>query len=553
MENALINGKIKSSKQSGAYKFMLPAAFALHLFVFIYFLIKNPVHIDEAMTILNANSLAKSGMDILGERLPIYFDTWLHGGQSPFATYLVALMIKLFGYSLFITRVPMFIFSMLGLMAFYKFLKESIPENETLINIAFCLACISPWHLYSSAFTLDCNFLPHIAMFGLYFLAKGINTQKSRYFVFSMFFFGLGFYCYILSAIIIPTFLAILYLLLLIKKKISIKDTLISLLTIFVVAIPFILQGLVQFDIIDNLKLFGFSISKMEYYSRGSELKFNNILENLGEGIISFIFTDIYSFNAIAVNSFNYTNSFGGIALLAGVIALILNKIRKRNDLGIFLKTVIISTLISATTVLSLTFYATALYRYNIYNYIFIMISAYGIYRFAKILKKPKFKEITSVLVATSLILTGYCFIHYYDKNTINENTFYSASVENCVDFCEEKYSKISISCINCYDDNELSGQYFERELVDILYHYINKKDFTNIETFFYKAGYFSNGDFSDLPKFTNDNSIEIIDPNKEITQNCVIVYNKQLKKLKYDKNSYKIKDFGSFVVLYKK
>ena len=97
------------------------------------------------MTVLNANSLAKSGTDILGEKLPIYFDTWLHGGQSPFATYLVAIMIKLFGYSLFVTRVPMFVFSMLGLVAFYKFLKEVIPENETLINITFCLACISPW------------------------------------------------------------------------------------------------------------------------------------------------------------------------------------------------------------------------------------------------------------------------------------------------------------------------------------------------------------------------------------------------------------------------
>ena len=139
----------------------------------------------------------------------------------------------------------MFVFSMLGLVAFYKFLKEVIPENETLINIAFCLACISPWHLYSSAFTLDCNFLPHIAMFGMYFLAKGINSKKSKYFVFSMLFFGLGFYCYILSAIIIPVLLAVLFLILLIKKKVSFKNTIISIITIFIVAIPFILQGLV--------------------------------------------------------------------------------------------------------------------------------------------------------------------------------------------------------------------------------------------------------------------------------------------------------------------
>ena len=370
MKTAILNSKIKSSTQSGAYKIMLLFAFILHIGVFTYFMINTPIHTDEVMTVLNANSLAKSGTDILGEKLPIYFDTWLYGGQSPFATYLVAIMIKLFGYSLFVTRVPMFVFSMLGLIAFYKFLKEVIPENETLINIAFCLACISPWHLYTSAFTLDCNFLPHIAMFGMYFLAKGINSTKSRYFVFSMLFFGLGFYCYILSAIIIPVLLAVLFLTLLIKKKVSFKNTIISVITIFIVAIPFILQGLVQFGIIENLNFLGFSISKMPYYSRGSELKLNNILENLGEGIISLLFTDIYSFNAKGVNSFNFANSFGSVALLAGVITLILNKIRKRNDFGIFLKAVIISTLVSSATVCSLTFYATALYRYNIYNYI---------------------------------------------------------------------------------------------------------------------------------------------------------------------------------------
>lgn len=551
METAILNGKIKSSTQSGAYKIMLLFAFILHIGVFIYFLVKKPIHIDEAMTVLNANSLAKSGTDILGEKLPIYFDTWLHGGQSPFATYIVAIMIKLFGYSLFITRVPMFIFSMLGLVAFYKFLKEVIPENETLINIAFCLSCISPWHLYSSAFTLDCNFLPHIAMFGMYLLAKGINSKKSRYFVFSMFFFGLGFYCYILSAIIIPCFLAILYLILLIKKKISIKDTIISVITIFILAIPFILQGLVQFGIIENLNFLGFSISKMPYYSRGSELKLNNILENLGEGIISLLFTDIYSFNAKGVNSFNFANSFGSIALLAGVITLILNKIRKRNDFGIFLKAVIISTLVSSATVCSLTFYTTVLYRYNIYNYIFIIISAYGIYSVSKLFKKPRFKEVTSLLVATSLIITTYCFAYYYKNDVINTNTFYTSSIEECLDY-NKSNKNVTLVCVD-EETNINCGQITERMIIDTLYHHINEKDFTDIEALLYKAGYFNNNDFSNLPKFTKDNSIEFKNPKEKIIEDYVIVYSPQLKNLKYDKNQYEIKDFGSFVVLNKK
>lgn len=551
METAILNGKIKSSTQSGAYKIMLLFAFILHIGIFIYFMVKKPIHIDEAMTVLNANSLAKSGADILGEKLPIYFDTWLHGGQSPFATYIVAVMIKLFGYSLFVTRVPMFVFSMLGLVAFYKFLKEVIPENETLINIAFCLSCISPWHLYSSAFTLDCNFLPHIAMFGMYFLAKGINSKKSRYFVFSMFFFGLGFYCYILSAIIIPCFLAILYLILLIKKKISIKDTIISVITIFILAIPFILQGLVQFGIIENLNFLGFSISKMPYYSRGSELKLNNILENLGEGIISLLFTDIYSFNAKGVNSFNFANSFGSIALLAGVITLILNKIRKRNDFGIFLKAVIISTLVSSATVCSLTFYTTVLYRYNIYNYIFIIISAYGIYSVSKLFKKPRFKEVTSLLVATSLIITTYCFAYYYKNDVINTNTFYTSSIEECLDY-NKSNKNVTLVCVD-EETNINCGQITERMIIDTLYHHINEKDFTDIEALLYKAGYFNNNDFSSLPKFTKDNSIEFKNPKEKIIEDYVIVYSPQLKNLKYDKNQYEIINFGSFVVLNKK
>ena len=549
MKNTLVNNKEKT--ENTKYKIMLLFAFILHIGVFIYFMVKKPINIDEAMTVLNANSLAKSGTDILGEKLPIYFDTWLYGGQSPFATYLVAIMIKLFGYSLFVTRVPMFVFSMLGLIAFYKFLKEVIPENETLINIAFCLACISPWHLYSSAFTLDCNFLPHIAMFGMYFLAKGINSTKSRYFVFSMLFFGLGFYCYILSAIIIPVLLAVLFLTLLIKKKVSFKNTIISVITIFIVAIPFILQGLVQFGIIENLNFLGFSISKMPYYSRGSELKLNNILENLGEGIISLLFTDIYSFNAKGVNSFNFANSFGSVALLAGVITLILNKIRKRNDFGIFLKAVIISTLVSSATVCSLTFYATALYRYNIYNYIFIIISAYGIYSVSKLFKKPRFKEVTSLLVATSLIITTYCFAYYYKNDVINTNTFYTSSIEECLNY-NKSNKNVTLVCVD-EETNINCGQITERMIIDTLYHHINEKDFTDIEALLYKAGYFNNNDFSNLPKFTKDNSIEFKNPKEKIIEDYVIVYSPQLKNLKYDKNQYEIIDFGSFVVLNKK
>lgn len=548
MENALINGKIKSSKQSGAYKFMLPAAFALHLFVFIYFLIKKPVHIDEAMTILNANSLAKSGTDILGERLPIYFDTWLHGGQSPFATYLVALMIKLFGYSLFITRVPMFIFSMLGLMAFYKFLKEAIPENETLINIAFCLACISPWHLYSSAFTLDCNFLPHIAMFGLYFLAKGINTQKSRYFVFSMFFFGLGFYCYILSAIIIPTFLAILYLLLLIKKKISIKDTLISLLTIFVVAIPFILQGLVQFDVIDNLKLFGFSISKMEYYSRGLGRK-NSFLDNLGDGIFIALFPDILSFNKIVPSvSFNYTNSIGGFLLILGIVFII-----SRKKEFSFIKIFFITSIISLAILCGLTHYIVALYRYNFYNYTLNFGIAAGLYSIKsiaehfKINSKKIFISLTTVFILSSLIITSYCFLHYFSSDVLNNNKFYVNSMTSSLNYCKNFESDPASIILSNNDNKRIKEERNQRTYIATLFNNVNSYDKLKVKSTMLDFNYNkSNG------KIPINNNLYLLYPNNKINETVFIANSDEAEKLKYDKSKYKSKKIGIYTVFYK-
>ena len=548
MENALINGKIKSSKQSGAYKFMLPAAFALHLFVFIYFLIKNPVHIDEAMTILNANSLAKSGTDILGERMPIYFDTWLHGGQSPFATYLVALMIKLFGYSLFITRVPMFIFSMLGLMAFYKFLKEAIPENETLINIAFCLACISPWHLYSSAFTLDCNFLPHIAMFGLYFLAKGINTQKSRYFVFSMFFFGLGFYCYILSAIIIPTFLAILYLLLLIKKKISIKDTLISLLTIFVVAIPFILQGLVQFDVIDNLKLFGFSISKMEYYSRGLGRK-NSFLDNLGDGIFIALFPDILSFNKIVPSvSFNYTNSIGGFLLILGIVFII-----SRKKEFSFIKIFFITSIISLAILCGLTHYIVALYRYNFYNYTLNFGIAAGLYSIKsiaehfKINSKKIFISLTTVFILSSLIITSYCFLHYFSSDVLNNNKFYVNSMTSSLNYCKNFESDPASIILSNNDNKRIKEERNQRTYIATLFNNVDSYDKLKVKSTMLDFNYNkSNG------KIPINNNLYLLYPNNKINETVFIANSDEAEKLKYDKSKYKSKKIGIYTVFYK-
>lgn len=215
------------------------------------------------MAILNARSIAENGTDILGERLPVYFDTWLYGGQSPFATYVLALFFKAFGYSLFTARLPMLLFSIAGLAAYHGFLKEVFPNNIKLAEVSFIILAFSPWHIAHATYVLDCNFMPHIFIMGLCFLAKGVNSGKAGHYILSMIFFGLCFYCYIASVLIVPPFLLIIYIILLAKKKISFKNTAVSVISIFLTALAFILFGLVYFGVIKEFTLFGFSFSQM--------------------------------------------------------------------------------------------------------------------------------------------------------------------------------------------------------------------------------------------------------------------------------------------------
>ena len=55
----------------------------LQVLFFILYLINGDVHVDEAMLVLNARSLAREGTDIFGQRMPVYFDTGCTAASPP--------------------------------------------------------------------------------------------------------------------------------------------------------------------------------------------------------------------------------------------------------------------------------------------------------------------------------------------------------------------------------------------------------------------------------------------------------------------------------------
>ena len=296
-------------------------AVIIRIIFFIVDLQYGAIYVDEAMTSLNAFEIAKSGKDIFGDKMPLYFDTWLTGGQSPMATYLSALSVKLLGETKFACRIPVFITNILSLAAFFGFVDEVFEDKKRRI-IMYAISAISPWFIFSSALLLDCNYSTFFIMFALYYLSRAINSEKMKNYIFSMVFFGLSFYCYMAVVLIVPILLISVYLILIIKKKISIKNTVISILTVFVVCVPFIALGLVTLGIIPKTRILGFGLENMDYYSRQSSISvMNNSINPLGN-FLSAVITlgaDVFSFKYEGINKFQFSNLLGGFFIFFAV------------------------------------------------------------------------------------------------------------------------------------------------------------------------------------------------------------------------------------------
>ena len=197
------------------------------------------VNSDEMMLAVNAKAIADTGKDINGISYPVYLLGF--GGQSVLLLYIIVLCIKIFGYSLFVVRLPLLVISIISLVVFYDLIRR-ISKNNTIALIGLGLLTISPWHILQGMWTLDCNILPHILLIAVYLLYIGI-IKKSRWTLYlSMVFFALTLYSYGIAIYFTPILLLIFAIYLKRKKKISIPDLIVCIVIFLVLAMPIIIM-----------------------------------------------------------------------------------------------------------------------------------------------------------------------------------------------------------------------------------------------------------------------------------------------------------------------
>ncbi|MDR3051253.1 MAG: glycosyltransferase family 39 protein [Oscillospiraceae bacterium] len=158
---------------------------------------------DEAMTAAQAISLLRNGTDMYGASWPLHLETWKYGQQSALLAYMQVPVFALFGVSRLTLRLPILVLSVIALPVLWHLARRVLGRGYALL--ALWMLAICPWQVVQSRWALDCNTMPHMLLFSVYFLHLGLDKRPFLYL--SMVFFGLTLYAYGVALFAVPVLL----------------------------------------------------------------------------------------------------------------------------------------------------------------------------------------------------------------------------------------------------------------------------------------------------------------------------------------------------------
>ncbi len=397
--------------------------------------VPNTIHIDEASIAYNAYSIATYGVDRYTNIFPVYFLNFQYG-QSAMYTYFAALLIKIFGYSLAAVRVPAVIFGFITLIFGYLLGKELKGKNFGLLVATLITIC--PFFIVSERLALDCYAMLGLFSASIYILIKAIKTSKTKLYILSGLLFGLTLYTYALSYIIIPIVLLLTLIYLIYLKKITLKNFISFCVPLFILAIPLIMQVLIQLGLMGEIKTRYFSILQMDR-DRVSELALSNILDNLPQLLNFFTYDPLDSSKTM----FGTLYYFSIPLVLIGMIITFYNGLKniKSKEFNIytlfsliFLGTLFAVLLNSGST--------TVIWRGNMMYVLFAIFIALGIYFIASKIKVASLITFVIYLLAFSYYSYYYFNIYpIYLSNSSYPMTDYMEALEDADKKDKEIYS----------------------------------------------------------------------------------------------------------------
>lgn len=506
---------------SNHHNILLFILFTLMIFTSIYKLGEVPygMHVDEAGMAYDAYCIANYGVDRYLNRFPIYLINY-GGGQSAMYSYLASILIKIFGYSIQIIRLPSVALRILCFISCFYIIRN---DNSKLKNIIFLfLLSITPYFIMQSRWGLDCNLLVGFMTIGISFFINSILRNNKLILFLSGFFFGLSLYTYALSYIIIPILLLFICVYSIYIKKMNIKDLIIFGVPIILLAIPLMLMILVNNNVIDEINWI-ITIPQLKEY-RGSEISLSNIFKNI------YIFISIFSIDKDPILVYNSIPYFGTIYYFAIPFFLIgfiqgLKKLKlafknKKFEINSIFVFWFFSVLICQLVILDP--------NINKANAIFVPILYFittGIFFVCK-KKKEILIPIVLIFILNFMLFFNYYYYHYNEEH--NNQFFFSTYYSEAIKFSKE------LGKSYVFIENDLTAQEYIYILLD-----------NSISPYEYKE--------NNIVTTSNNKTIVYIlgIPEKINIENVYIVGSNENTLKKFENYKFEYKKFGGLTVFY--
>lgn len=302
---------------------------------------------DEASSTYNAYSIAQTGKDEFGNKIPLLFKAF-EDYKTPANIYLTSVAVKAFGLNEFSARfTSAFLGTLTVLVSFFLvtqlFRKKIFDfEPEYLALLTSTLVAISPWHIQFSrtGFEANCG-LFFVVLGSALFISYINNSKKYAFLLISMASFAISIYFYrsiwVVTPLLLIAFFSIYHKVLFSKE--NIKKTIGAIILFFILVAPFVpimisRQGMVranQVIVVNNSQDQVLeSAKKQENTGELGKVIYNRRLVYLfesGKGYINHFSPNFLFFNGDGngrhgVNGVGVLYLWGIIFVIPGLIAL---------------------------------------------------------------------------------------------------------------------------------------------------------------------------------------------------------------------------------------
>ncbi len=471
------------------------------------------INVDEAMTAINAKTMAENGVDIYGTSFPVYLEAWGAMGQSVMLMYLIAIFTKIFGFSIVSVRLPMLIVSIISIIVFYDLVKR-IFNNKKLALWAMAFVSICPWHLLQSIWSIDCNMFPHFMLISVYFLYRGITDKKWMLYL-SMLFFALTMYTYGVSVYIVPLFLLICTIYLLVKKAVTIKQIIICIIIYLLFSSPILAMYVINaLKIETNISIGPITIQYFAKNARTGDMIFfsKDIGKTLLNNICCLLKTFFAQYDGL---EWNGTKIFGTVYHISIIFFFIgifyFIKHKEKRNIGTFF----FGIWLILSFVLGIVINNVNINRINIIWFPILFFSFYGIY----VVSKIKFLKYNIIAIYSALFICFVTYLYSSYTNIIDNSWCFSAKYIDAMHYSTQVLQKNNI----CYcNSNGIDVYVIYQDALDSTssIHVHNKNEFINK---LYNKN--ENEAFIIIDSFLKDMNIDISNYEYYCIGNVYIIY----------------------------